>query len=306
MVISSQITEQDFRALHWHVILPERLRWAMAVFFPGAVLFLLLFGSGGGHEVITFARAIARLCFMAFFVLSSLWLWTYFRSRRERAGLVRRVGPYTFELEDRRLVVTDCDGLHEYSTHAVKVVEETPEHVFIIMRRGHHYVIPRRGLSSAQEEAVKSFREVVAFASLHIDMLERNQVPYDEAISTFNMVRWGVAPFLLLLPFTFGSGLLGARALVTAVLCGTVILASALSAWRFRKRGAYIAIILVWFFGPGLAGLRGYDVPPIHFFQWLCLTGCLVTLPLLLFPRFFRRLARIEKSQLQQASEIEA
>jgi hypothetical protein len=172
MTIAADITTADLRALYWRVMYPEKMRLGLALSLAGVLMLLCLAGVDG-PEFLVFLRYIGRLCLWLFVGLLVILLWTHFASHKEWASWMRATGEYTYELEDRRLVVTDAAGRREFSTKAIQAQEETPQHICIIMRKGPHYIIPKRDLTGEEKEAVMSFREAVAFASLHVDMLGR-------------------------------------------------------------------------------------------------------------------------------------
>ncbi|QIF02563.1 YcxB family protein [Roseimicrobium sp. ORNL1] len=298
MTITSDITASDLRALYWRVMLPERLRLGFAISLPGFVMWLCLAGARG-PEFILVLQYFGMLCSWLFVALSFSFLWTYLASRKQWESWMQAAGKYTYEWADRQLTVTEAGGRREFPTHTIKSVEDTPEHVFIIMRKGPHYVIARSSLTADEEEAVRSFREAVAFASLHVDMLHKNQMPREEAISKFNAARWLAVGFALVLPFTLGvGGWLPVRSMVTASLCAVVVLSSALGSWRGRQRTFLVVIFAVWILGPSIAGVREESFRSDWYLQWLCLTGLLSTLPLLIFSRFFRRLGKLDEAEV--------
>jgi hypothetical protein len=80
-----------------------------------------------------------------------------------------------------------------------------------------------------------------------------------------------------------------------------LILTSQSKSSRFPSSVSTLQIIfygmLVLFLGPSIAGVREESFRGEWYIQWLCLTGCLAPLPLLIFPRFFRRLGRLDEGK---------
>jgi hypothetical protein len=173
MRLTSDITATGLRALYWHVMYPKRMLLSLAISVSGVVMLMCLAGVDG-PEFLGFLRYIGRLCLGVFLTLSIGLLWKHFASRKEWAAWMRAVGTCTYDLEDRCLTVTDAAGRREFPTKEIKALEETSQRFFILMRKGPHYIIPRRVLTAEDEEEVKSFREAVAFASLHVDMLQQS------------------------------------------------------------------------------------------------------------------------------------
>lgn len=56
--------------------------------------------------------------------------------------------------------------------------------------------------------------------------------------------------------------------------------------------------LCVWILGPSIAGVREESFRSDWYLQWLCLTGLLSTLPLLIFSRFFRRLGKLDEAEV--------
>jgi hypothetical protein len=101
---------------------------------------------------------------------------------------------------------------------------------------------------------------------------------------------------VIALPFTFGHGPIRTGSLVWSSVFGVLFLVCSLLGWRSRKRiWLSVGFCLVVVGGP-LS--RRWEGPrhDWHIYQWGLILFIVAGLPLLLFPRFFRRLIRISET----------
>jgi hypothetical protein len=110
---------------------------------------------------------------------------------------------------------------------------------------------------------------------------------------SFALLRWAPIVATAVLPFTFTHGHIPAADFFGAVLVAAVWLASLLLAWRTRNGlwGGFAWVAVV--FGSRILGI--YDLPFSQFLQWLCYVLIVAGAPLLIFPKRFLQLARLDQ-----------
>jgi hypothetical protein len=293
MTITSDISASDRHALRWHSIthrepLPLLMGWCFAL---AVVLLCISMWTGQAWS--------GTLCIYA--AISALvgagLLATTVSVRLSRNKFPAEeqfsVGRHTFEIAEKLLIVTNARGRTEIPITDIRAIEEAELHFFVVLRRGGDLIIPKRDLASEVIQGVRDFKEAVAFSSLHIEMQSRDHMSPEQAVACFSSLRWAALPFGLMLPFTFGGGWLPPRMLLLATIFAAFLLFGVFISLRVRKPISFFLVFLAIVFPKPDGTLRAAS----QYLQWLCLTVLMGSLPTLIFPRFFRRLGRLDKTE---------
>jgi hypothetical protein len=149
MTITCNLTDADYRAFRRHVMFRYRkIHWLY-----GALLVLLLALTWfGGKPEETVTDKIYLLIGSAFIFgglaaafLFVLWLVGRFTGTRFRGP----TGQHVFEISDDGLTESSVNGKVETRLAAIRRVDETQTHFFVISSAGIGHVIPKRELQSA-------------------------------------------------------------------------------------------------------------------------------------------------------------
>lgn len=294
MTITTEVTSQDYRALQWSILIDRaKLHWCVAACLPLAAL-LFWFAVGAEASVALVLRVIASLLAGVGLLLLAVMA-GQFASRNKPVDEKRvPLGTQTYELTEKTITVTSGQRRMEFPVSALHSVTETPSHFFVVVRQGADFIIPRRGLDAGQIQALQSFRDVVAFSSLHVDHGDGAAFSPQKLAERFAYAKWVSVLCTMALPFTFGSGPMKAGAFLWALLAGALMLASVLLTWRTRRHLWSAPMFLVPMLFSHWSGVRERHVPDAHFYQWLLAAMFFFGLPLVLLPRFCRRFAGIE------------
>ncbi|MEZ0274642.1 MAG: YcxB family protein, partial [Roseimicrobium sp.] len=200
MTIKSHITDSDYRALQWRVMVHrEKIPLLMGLCFGLAAM--LLGGSMLAEE--SWSRSLriyAVVASMAGAGLLTIIVALHLSRDKALGGKRVPLGPHTFEFAGKLLIVTNQHGKMEVPITGIHSIDEAEKYFFVILRRGADLIIPKRDLDAQQAQAVRDFKEAVAFSSLHIEMQGRDRVSPEQAASSFSGLRWAALPFAVVLP----------------------------------------------------------------------------------------------------------
>lgn len=302
MFITTEVTEKDYRALQWSVLINRsKLHLGVAAFLPPAALFFGLSMVAGGSVVLAL-RVLAFITGGVGLLLLAIIAGAYF-SRNKPLGDKRvPLGPHTYEVSEKSISVTSDHRRMEFPVSALQYVTVTREHFFVVPRQGTDLIIPLRGLDAEQIQAVREFGEVVAFSSLHHDSFPDKKTSPEKLAQTFNLFRWATLVFAAALCFTFGNGLIHTKALWWAFVGGMIILSGMLLYLRTGKAYWIAGLYLLPIILRDVSSISLARSPEGHFFQWLLLMWLFASLPVFLFPQFFRWAARIQKNEDRRAA----
>ena len=149
MTITCNLTNADYRAFHRHVMFRYRkIHWLYAALL---VLILSLIWFGGKPEetvkdkiylLIGSAFIFGGLAVAFLFVLRLVGRFTGTQFRGP-------TGQHVFEISDDGLTESSVNGKVETRLAAIRRVDETAQHFFIISSAGIGHVIPKRELQSS-------------------------------------------------------------------------------------------------------------------------------------------------------------
>lgn len=293
MTFSSDVTTSDRYALRWHSIthrehLPLLMGWCFAL--ATVLLGISIWGGESWPRSLPIYAAVSALIGAGLLAITiSVRLSRNKPSRGEQFA----VGRHTFEIAGRLLIVTNEHGRTEVPCTDIRAIEEADQHFFVVLRCGADLIIPKRELAPEVIQGVRGFKETVAFSSLHIEMKGRDYMSLEQAASYFSGLRWAALPFGLVLPFTFGSGMLPPLMLLLAAFFAAFLLFGVLISLRRRMPFSFLLVFLVIVFPKPDGTLQ----EAAQYLQWLCLTVLVASLPTLIFPRFFRRLGRLNEGE---------
>jgi hypothetical protein len=169
MIITTELTEQDYRALQWSVLMDRaKLQWGVVAFLPLAAV-LFWFATGADASVALPLRVFASILAGVGLLLLAIMAGFHFTRNKPLGGEHVPLGPHAYEFTEKAITVTSEHRQMEFPVSTLQTVTETPTHFFVVVRQGTDLIIPKRGLDSAQTQALQAFREAVAFSSLHID-----------------------------------------------------------------------------------------------------------------------------------------
>jgi hypothetical protein len=146
MIINSNLTESDYRALRRYVMFRYRkLHW-----YYGLILVCLLtFSWFSNKPDATITEKISGLVgimilWAVFMIVLLLFLkmMTRFRGGRFRGS----VGPHIFEVGDDFFTESNADGKIEIRLGGIRHIGETPTYFFVITATGRGHVIPKKDL----------------------------------------------------------------------------------------------------------------------------------------------------------------
>jgi hypothetical protein len=297
MLINTEVTEKDYRALQWSILIDRaRLHLGVIAFLPLAVLLLWLsWGTdefeGHGFRVFAFITGGVGLLLLAIIAGA------YFSRNRPLGNKHVRLGPHTYEAGDKSISVTSDQRRMGFPVASLRYVTVTSSHFFVVPHQGTDLIIPRRGLNAEQTEALLAFADVVNLSATFIDRVwGQTTIPVEDVARSFAVMRWSSLAMVIALPFTFGHGLIRSGTLVGLCVLGVLFLVCMLLGWRSRKRiWLSIAFCLVMLAGPHIGRGDG-PLPDSHFYQRILILFTVAVLPLLLFPGFFRRFVRIPET----------
>ncbi|QIF02564.1 YcxB family protein [Roseimicrobium sp. ORNL1] len=307
MLITTEVTEKDYRALQWSVLI-DRAKLHLGVFacLPLAA-FLLWFFRGADEAAILPARVFAFIIGGVGLLLLAIIAGAFFSRNKLLGGKPVPLGPHTYEVSEKSLSVTSDQRRMEFPVTSLRCVTVTSSHFFVVPRQGTDLIIPRRGLNAEQTEALITFGDAVNLSATLIDrFLGQKTIPVEDVARSFAIMRWSSLAMIFALPFAFGHGPISAGSLVRPAVFGVLFLVCMLLAWRSRKQTWYsMAFCLVVLILP--LSRRGEGL--MHdgqIYQWALTLYTVAGLPLLLFPRFFRRLIRIPETAApaQQSASV--
>jgi hypothetical protein len=158
MTITCNLTEADYRAFHRHVMFRYRkIHWLYAALLV-LILSLIWFG-GKPEETVTdkiYLLVGSALVFGGFavaFLFVLRIVGTQFRGP---------TGQHVFEISDDGLTESSVNGKVETRLAAIRRVDETSRHFFIISSAGIGHVIPKRELPST--DALRALQSKVTKA----------------------------------------------------------------------------------------------------------------------------------------------
>jgi YcxB-like protein len=163
MTITCDLTDADYRAFRRHMMFRyQKIHW----FYCALLVLLLSLTWFGGKPEETVTDKIYLLVGTAFtfggLTLAFLfirWLVGRFRGTRFRGP----TGQHAFEISDDGLTETSVNGKVETRLTAIRRVDETPQHFFVISSAGIGHVIPKRDLESA--DALRALQSRVTKAA---------------------------------------------------------------------------------------------------------------------------------------------
>jgi hypothetical protein len=148
MIARCNLTDGDYRAFRRHILFRcYKVHWLY-----GGLLVLLLaltwFGSNPEETVtdkvyltIGMIFILGVLGLVLFFILQTIRRFTGTRFRGP-------VGEHVFEVSDDGLTESNANGRVETRLSAIRRVDETPKHFFVITDAGIGHIIPKRDLES--------------------------------------------------------------------------------------------------------------------------------------------------------------
>lgn len=146
VTFNSTLNDSDHRAYRRHVLFRYRkIHWL----YGGILAILLLLTWFGGKPEETLAVKICNLIvvlitFGGFVLLFFLFLWVINRLTGTRFG--GTLGQHVFEISSDSITESNNNGRIETRLSAVRRIDETPLHFFIITTTGMGIVIPKRDL----------------------------------------------------------------------------------------------------------------------------------------------------------------
>ena len=164
MTAVCDLIDSDYRAFRRHVLFRYRkIHWL----YGGMLALLLLFiWLGGKPEETTrdkISTSIGIVVGFGGFTLISLLVLRVI-SRFTGARFRGTVGQHVFEISEDGLTESNANGKIETRLTAIRRVDETPQHFFVITTTGIGHVIPKRDLENA--DTLRVLRTKVAKAAV--------------------------------------------------------------------------------------------------------------------------------------------
>jgi hypothetical protein len=152
MTLACNLTESDYRAFRRHIMFRYRkLHWLYGGML-GLVIVALWFG--GGPEK-TLADKIGALIAGAVAFCGAVLFLSVVR-RFTRTGFRGTLGAHTFEISDQGITESNVNGKVETLLPAIRRIDETARHFFVVTTSGVGHVLPKRDLPSF--DAIRSLR----------------------------------------------------------------------------------------------------------------------------------------------------
>jgi hypothetical protein len=145
------LNDADYRAFRRHVLFRYRkIHWLYGAMLT---LLLLLTWSGGKPEESFKERVFALVGVVIVFVGLAIAFLLVLRllSRFNRFRFSGTVGEHIFEFTEDGLCETNVNGKIETKVKAIRCIDETPHHFFIITTTGMGHVIPKRDFQNTDE-----------------------------------------------------------------------------------------------------------------------------------------------------------
>lgn len=162
MTITCELTKEDYRAFQRHVMFRIRkLHWFYIAMVTG--LLLLTWFGGKPEETVTekiYLLVGTLVLFGVFGGLVMLIFWLI--SRLGGARFQGPLGEHIFTLTPEGITESSSFGTVETKVAAIRRVDETAKHFFVISAAGLGHIIPKRGLTAT--EALRELRAQVKAA----------------------------------------------------------------------------------------------------------------------------------------------
>jgi len=162
MNITCELAKEDYRAFQRHVMFRIRkMHWLYIVMVTG--LLLLTWFGGKPEETVTEKIYLLVGTLVLFGLFGSLMMLIFWLvGRLGGARFQGPLGEHVFTLTPDSITETSSFGTVETKVAAIRRVDETANHFFVISAAGLGHIIPKRGLSAT--EALRELRDQVKSA----------------------------------------------------------------------------------------------------------------------------------------------
>jgi hypothetical protein len=162
MTITCELTKEDYRAFQRHVMFRIRkTHWLYIVMVAG--LLLLTWFGGKPEETVTEKIYLLVGTLMLFGLFGGLMMLIFWLvSRLGGARFQGPLGEHVFTITPGSITESSSFGTVETKVAAIRCVDETAKHFFVISAAGIGHIIPKRGLTAM--EALRELRAQVKTA----------------------------------------------------------------------------------------------------------------------------------------------
>jgi hypothetical protein len=148
MIVRCNLDDTDYRAFRRHVMFRYRkIHW---LYGGMLALILLLTWFGGRPEETATDKIYVLIGGVVIFGGAGLVFYLIFRliSRFTGGRFRGTTGEHVFEISDDALTESNVNGKIETRLCAIRCIDETAQHFFVITTTGMGHIIPKRGLES--------------------------------------------------------------------------------------------------------------------------------------------------------------
>lgn len=159
MTIRCNLEDADNRAFFRHVLFRYRkIHWIYGMML--AVILLLVWFGGRPEETIGDKICLLIGCTCIFGVVGLLFYLTHRLMTRFTGGRFRgTTGEHVFEISEDGIVESNTNGRIETRINAIRRIDETAQHFFVITTTGMGHIIPKRAIENP--DALRALQRLV-------------------------------------------------------------------------------------------------------------------------------------------------